>query len=42
MKKEKGLNQKKGKYLKPVLTKHRRLREVTANSTKLSGLGCTR
>ena len=38
MKKEK---KKKIKYLKPVLTKHKKLRDVTAGKSR-SKLGCTR
>ncbi len=33
---------KKKKYLKPVLTKHRKLRDVTAGGSGQTGLGCTR
>ena len=44
MKKEKTKKElKKDKYLKPVLTKHRKLRDVTAGvGTNGSVLGCTR
>ncbi len=42
MKKEKGKKEeKKAKYLKPVLTKHRKLKDVTAGGS-IGGLGCTR
>jgi hypothetical protein len=40
MKKEK---EKKIKYLKPVLTKHKKLRDVTAGRSGIDNkLGCTR
>ena len=43
MKKEKTKKElKKVKYLKPVLTKHKKLRDVTAQTTLLPGLGCTK
>ncbi len=45
MKKEKEKkDQKKVKYLKPVLIKHKKLRDITAGGTQMNGsmLGCTR
>ncbi len=41
MKKEKK-DVKKAEYEKPVLTKHKKLRDVTAQGTDATGLGCTR
>ncbi len=38
-------DQKKAKYAKPVLTKHEKLKNITAgvaSSRIMSGLGCTR
>jgi hypothetical protein len=32
--------QKKVKYLKPILTKHRKLKDITASTTQ--ELGCTK
>jgi len=41
MKKEKTKsNAKKGQYRKPVLTKHKKLRDITASAT--APLGCTK
>jgi hypothetical protein len=43
MKKEKEKKDlKKAKYLKPVLTKHKKLRDITAETSRPSGLGCTK
>lgn len=45
MKKERGKKElKKVKYLKPVLTKHKKLRDITATSigSPGKGLGCTK
>ncbi len=45
MKKEKEKRElKKAKYLKPVLTKHKKLRDITAGamSRPVPGLGCTK
>ena len=45
MKKEKTKKElKKVKYLKPVLTKHRKLKDITAGGTNgtLPPLGCTK
>ncbi len=42
MKKEKEKRElKKAKYLKPVLTKHRKLKDLTATPSSLP-LGCTK
>lgn len=43
MKKEKKAT-KKADYKKPILTKHKKLKDVTANGTDLTGavLGCTK
>ncbi len=42
MKKEKEKKvEKKDKYLKPVLTKHRKLKDITAGAITMV-LGCTR
>jgi hypothetical protein len=40
--KEEKREKKKGKYLKPVLTKHKKLKEVTASMSPPPGLGCTK
>ena len=45
MKKEKAKKDlKKVKYLKPVLTKHKKLKEITAgvSPNPIPGLGCTK
>ena len=43
MKKEKEKKElKKAKYLKPVLTKHKKLKDITAAQTMIPGLGCTK
>ena len=44
MKKEKAKKElRKDKYLKPVLTKHKKLRDLTASRTGASpALGCTK
>ncbi len=41
MKKEKK-EIKKAEYKKPVLTKHKKLRDVTAAITAIEHLGCTK
>ncbi len=41
MKKEKK-EIKKAEYKKPVLTKHKKLRDVTAGVSPNAGLGCTK
>ncbi len=41
MKKEKK-EIKKAEYKKPVLTKHKKLRDVTAGVSPAPGLGCTK
>lgn len=43
MKKEREKKQlKKAKYMKPVLTKHKKLRDITAGEMSRPPLGCTR
>ncbi len=43
MKKEKDKKElKKARYLKPVLTKHKKLKDVTASVTLMPALGCTK
>jgi hypothetical protein len=43
MKKKKEIEEaKKVKYLKPVLTKHKRLRDITAVKSRGNFLGCTK
>jgi hypothetical protein len=43
MKEKKGKKDtKKVTYLKPLLTKHKKLRDMTASRSGLTPLGCTR
>ncbi len=43
MKKEKDKKElRKAKYLKPVLTKHKKLRDITAGAMSRPVLGCTK
>lgn len=43
MKEKKGKEKRKVKYLKPVLTKHKKLKEITAVLfSGGGGLGCTK
>ena len=42
MQKEKEKKQEKKKYTKLVLTKHNKLKDITAGVTTSPGLGCTR
>jgi len=42
MKKEEKKQEKKIKYVKPKLTKHQKLKDITAGVTNKSFLGCTR
>ncbi len=43
MKKEKGKrDQKKSKYLRPTVTKHKKLKDVTSGLSQIRELGCTR
>jgi hypothetical protein len=43
MKKKKEIEEvKKIKYLKPVLTKHKKLRDITADKSRRVILGCTK
>jgi hypothetical protein len=42
MQKEKEKKQGKKKYTKMVLTKHSKLKDVTAGITKVETLGCTK
>ncbi len=43
MKKEKQKKEiRKAKYLKPMLTKHRKLRDITAGEISRGILGCTK
>ena len=42
MKEKKGKEKRKVKYLKPVLTKHKKLKEITAVFSRAAELGCTK
>ena len=41
-KKKKEMENKKAKYSKLVLTKHKKLKEITAGTSPGTGLGCTK
>jgi hypothetical protein len=42
MEKKAKAPKKKAKYLKPCLTKHRKLKDITAGQTMVTILGCSR
>jgi hypothetical protein len=43
MKKKEGKEKKKNGYVKPTLTKHKKLKDITADkSRRASPLGCTK
>ena len=42
VKKDGKTEQTRMKYTKPVLTKHKKLRDITAGESPATGLGCTK
>ena len=42
MKKKEVKEKRKNKYAKPTLTRHKKLRDITADKSKVFSLGCTK
>jgi hypothetical protein len=42
MKKKEVKEKRKNRYVKPTLTKHKKLKDITADKSKIGALGCTK
>jgi len=42
MKKKEVKEKKKNGYVKPTLTRHKKLRDITAEKSRIFSLGCTK